>query len=96
MAREFVAVIADGHATDDVWLQSFEGTILMLCLIFSSFSVLSFVLFVCADGSSSPKRRRGGDGGGGGCGGNGGGGDGGDGGCGCGGGGGGGCGGGGC
>ncbi|GMN63612.1 hypothetical protein TIFTF001_032711 [Ficus carica] len=72
MARDFASVTAGTHAADPVhlWLQSSGGTILLLiCMIFMSFSVLSFVIFACAGGSSSGKGGGGGGGCGGGCGG---------------------------
>ena len=58
MARELASVIADSHAAEHVWLQSSGGTVLLLCMIFMSFSVLSLAIFVCADGLRTGEKHR--------------------------------------
>lgn len=61
MTREFAALVAskDVDQTLHLW-QSSGGTIFILCMIFVSLSVMSIVIFACADTeTSSPKRSNG-------------------------------------
>ncbi|GMN63609.1 hypothetical protein TIFTF001_032706 [Ficus carica] len=51
MARDIVALV--GSHIGDGWLNSIGGTIFLhICMIFMSFSVISFVIFVCGRRSS--------------------------------------------
>lgn len=68
MVREITASIAGNHA-DPLYLQSSGDIISFLCMIFMSFSIISFVIFACIGHGHASRKRRGGGGGGAGCGG---------------------------
>ncbi|KAI5338075.1 hypothetical protein L3X38_017346 [Prunus dulcis] len=66
MSRGAYVVLGGGHAEELGIMQDNSGTILLLCMILMSLSLISMVIFACGDDEGSSKKRYGGGGGGGG------------------------------